>query len=263
MPAILGLSPWRTAYDVWLEKTGKVDPIESTETMDIGNMIEDGLLDWAAAKLSLPITKNQYRVHQNAIHSASHDALVNGLPAGLEAKSTGRSDDWGEEGTDAVPDHVLIQCQQQMMVSGLERVHVPVLMGGGWGLQRKLYLVLRDSDIIEVIEREGVRFWREHVIAGVAPEGTPSLEVAKRIRREPQKVTVIADEIIADWRAALDAKNAADKLAKEKDAEILALLGDAEAADFGGGRLTYFEQTRKAHEVKESTFRVLRIAKAK
>lgn len=263
MPAIMGLSPWRTPYDVWLEKTGQVEPQYESEAMGIGNMLEDGLLDWASARLEMPITKNQYRVHENTILSASHDALVNGSPIGLEAKTSGRNDDWGDDGTDDVPAHVIIQCHQQMLVSGLELVFVPALLGGGFGLSRRLYRIVRDNDICEVIEREGIRFWREHVIPRVAPDGAPTLEVARRIIRTPNKITQIDPEIIAEWETAKANAALYEKVAKARQAEILAMLGDAEAAEYDGGMLTYYEQTRQAYQVQESKYRVMRIKKNK
>jgi len=88
--AILGLSPYKTPYDVWLLKTGKVEsPASVGEAGDIGNMIEDGLLDYGASELGVRILKNQFRVHTNGILSATHDALVVDVMEGMEAKTSG------------------------------------------------------------------------------------------------------------------------------------------------------------------------------
>lgn len=39
--AVLGISPWRTPVDVWLDKTGRKQPGEETEAMRIGAELED------------------------------------------------------------------------------------------------------------------------------------------------------------------------------------------------------------------------------
>src|SRR5215469_14323159 len=39
--AALGLSPWQTPYDLWEQKTGRAPPIEQTEPMLWGHLLED------------------------------------------------------------------------------------------------------------------------------------------------------------------------------------------------------------------------------
>ena len=49
--AILGLSPWTTAYDVWLRLTGRLSEGDITgDQLEIGRMMEAPLLDWGLAK---------------------------------------------------------------------------------------------------------------------------------------------------------------------------------------------------------------------
>ncbi|HRR40229.1 MAG TPA: YqaJ viral recombinase family protein [Syntrophales bacterium] len=59
--AILGVDPFKNAYDVWLEKTGKVDSSDiSSEAAEIGNALETGILNLAERRLG-KILRNQYR----------------------------------------------------------------------------------------------------------------------------------------------------------------------------------------------------------
>lgn len=50
---ILGLNPWKTPADLWLEKTQDIEPMIETEAIEIGNMAESPLIDWCAASLGV------------------------------------------------------------------------------------------------------------------------------------------------------------------------------------------------------------------
>jgi hypothetical protein len=71
-------------------------------------------------------------------------------------------------------------------------------------------------------------------------------------------VIPIEPNIIKTWLDAKEAARLAEKNKKETEQVLLTALGDAEAADCGLGRLTYFEQTRKEYVVPASSYRVPR-----
>ena len=49
LPAILGVDPWRNAYDVWLEKTDKLEKGKEKNYQGAGHLFEEGVLRWAEA----------------------------------------------------------------------------------------------------------------------------------------------------------------------------------------------------------------------
>ena len=51
MAALLNLDPFRNAYDVFLDKTGKVDMDIQSKAAEAGTMFESGVLDWAENQL--------------------------------------------------------------------------------------------------------------------------------------------------------------------------------------------------------------------
>lgn len=264
-PAICGLDPFKSAYDVWLEKMGKlVDFDGSSEAAEIGNMVEAPLLDWAADTLKVKIKKNQRRVA--GLLAANHDALIVNAAEGMEAKSSGlvsgqTHEHWGEAGTDEVPDRVIIQTAHQMLVSDLETVWVPALLPYRG---RVLFRVDRENGLLGALEERLHGFWERHVLTGNPPEDSkPSLEVLKRVRREPKSIVTIDGSLLAAFREAKEIASAAAKARDEAQSALLAALGDAEAGECELGTVTYLEQTRKAYEVKESTYRVLRIKENK
>lgn len=262
--AIVGCNPYKTAYDVFLEKTYQTEEIEDNEAILIGNVLEPSILTWGASELGVEIElKPKMRSHGNGFMAFNPDALVRGKPEILEAKTAGvlwsYLRDWGDVGTDAVPEQYNIQCQHGMSVMGAEFkvAHVPALMGG---VGLRMYRVERDDELIGYLERLEEHFWREHVLKGLPPDDTiPTEDVIKRIRRVPKKTVAIDSTLVMTWEQAKEAASEAQKKADDAKALLLAALGDAEAGESEAGLVTYLEQTRKAYEVKESTYRVLRM----
>jgi predicted phage-related endonuclease len=243
-PAIIGCDDYRTAYDVWLEKMGMLwpEPARNNEAAEIGNMIEGALLDWASAETGLAIVKNQRRVR--GCMAANHDALAKAAPVGYEAKTTGiltphqQREEWGDAGTDQVPYRVMAQCYHQMIVSELRTVYVPALIGGRG---RVLYQVDLDPTIAGKLEAAVEEFWTTYVTPGVPPSHTlPSLEVAKRIKREPETEREIPAELYSQFLIARkNARHAEDQLDAAKLA-LISALQDTEAGTIDGQRLVTY-----------------------
>jgi len=239
-----------------LDKTGRIEASEESqkgsEAMDIGKMVENGILDWAANELSLKVIKNQYRVHKDGILSATHDAIADHLPEGLEAKTAGLMgplrDSWGEAGTDEVPDHVLIQCMHQMIVSDLDVVYVPALLGGRG---RVLYRVNRDEDLCRSMLDKLTAFWENYVVSNVPPRDLmPSMDVAKKIRREPNSKVSLGEDLVQAWLAAKEEKKRAEENEESAKLALIAALGEAESGECETGFVTYLEQSKRSVDMK-------------
>lgn len=270
--AIVGLSPWRSPADVFLEKTSDLTPQSSAgDVADIGEFVENATLSWFSKETGLKIRRNQSRVHKNGIMAANLDALVaDGEPAIIEAKSSGimspwgfNREQWGEAETDQVPEHIILQCQHQLAVCGDEyrTVWIPVLLGG---IGFRKYRIDRNDQLIEQLVGMEVNFWNEYVLKrSPPPDSVPSFEVLKRIRREPSKTVAVADEIVREWQAAKNLEKVGREAKELAERTLLAALGDAEAGTSSAGEVTYFTQSRKSYVVPENAFRVLRFKKPK
>lgn len=234
--AALGLSPYRTAFEVWAEKTGRLDPESvDTEATRWGSRLEPIVLAEAADRLGCKITGTQvWRTLGNI--GATLDAETD-QPSIIEAKTAGivgRSDrdDWGEEGTDQIPPHYVVQAQTQLLVTGLDIAWVPVLIGArGF----RVYRVERDAEACELLREQLESFWCGNVLADVPPAIGPDLvptAILRRLRRVPGSVVDIDSDIAKAWQVARGWRLDAEK-AEELAASRLALsLGDAEAARF-------------------------------
>jgi len=253
MAALLGLDPFRNAYDVWLEKTGKLEGQETNQAMDAGTMFEDGVLQYAEKELG-KLTRNQFRSAKDRgiPLGANIDALLVGSGIPVEAKTAGLfgplRDVWGEAGTDEVPDRVIIQATVHMICSLTDMCHVAAFLGGR-GFQ--LYTVQRDATIVDVVSETAVNFWNKNIIGDTPPDNTlPSAQSIKRIRRQPETVVSIDQALVDAWLTAKDFAKAAELVKDEKEIALLTALGDAEGGQCYGGLLTYFSQNRTSIDAK-------------
>lgn len=263
MAAILGVDPFKSAYDVWLDKTGKLEQRPASDEMDDGNALEDRLLTWSEKTLGR-LVRNEHAIVKNFPIAANIDGVRIDTSEPVEAKTTGFNgmpiSGIGEPGTDQIPDHWIIQGHVHMMAMDAGCCHYPVWIGGRG---KFLYFVERHPLIVERIEAASVAFW-DNIRKDIPPDNsTPSLEVVKYMRREPGKVIDIPSDIVARWDEARAVRLDAEKTEKQIEAELLAAISDAEGANCELGKITYMEQKRKSYVVPESKFRVLRFKKLK
>ncbi len=262
--AVLGLDPYTTPWDVWAEKTGKLEERQTSEAATIGQVFEVGILRLAEQQLG-KITLNQWRVLQGTHLSATDDAIVRETGRPVEAKFRGiykfPGGEWGEAGTDQVPDDVIAQGQTQLLCTGSDLCHVAAfLTGRGF----EMFVVPLDKGLGETIIEAVESFWNNHIVKDIPPEESqPSASVIKRIRREPKSVIDISAEIVEIRQARNDELKTAKAAFDLANNTLKASLGTAEAGKFDGGMVTFLEQARKAYSVAEGKFRVLRIKKDK
>jgi putative phage-type endonuclease len=262
-PAILGVDPYRSAADVYLEKIGQADGFAGNANTDRGNLLEPVLLSWAGNELNTTLRRDELFVHPGGILCANLDGI--GPDFLVEAKTSSDPAEWGEPGTDEVPERVIVQTHHAMAVTGFRLAYVPVLLPGFRSFDFRMYRVAYNPSLGDAVVAAGERFWREHVEVRVRPDDyRPSMEVLKRVRREPSKTVAVNPGLVDFWERAKELKRTADKREEEAKRELLAALDDAEAGDCGDGRtVTYMETTRRGYEVAECTYRQLRLKAAK
>lgn len=270
IPAVLGISPWRSAYEVYLEKTGQLEPWNGNAATRTGQLLESSILDHAEEDLATTLERNLVCWAPNGLPIASTlDARVPMGPS-VEAKTSGIvgpvHGHWGEVDTDEVPDVYLVQVTVQMLCTGAELAYLFALLGGR-GIIR--YQIHRDEAVVQQIAETSAAWWQRHVVEGIEPERTEPvpLDVVKRMRREPNKVIEFDDattELVAAWEEAKASKRQAEKAVDDLQSEILLRLGDAEAAAMMDGReFTYIESHRAGYEVAPAAYRTARVRKAR
>jgi putative phage-type endonuclease len=278
MAAILGLDPYRTSFDVWLEKTNKLDPtLEKTnQAIELGNHLENYVLDLAANELG-EIERSPATISRPDLYMACNlDArtIADGVP--VEAKTAGMVgpivDNWGPAFTDLVPEKHIIQTHVQMICTEKEVSYIPALLGGRGFF---IYRILENDAISDVIKNTAADFWTRFVMTDTPPDNSlPTIEVIKRIKRTPGQTVEVDGEIMAAVVKAIEDRKEAEEFEEKAKAALFAMMGTAEGATSPVGSCTYLEQSRTNIDAKrlradfpdiaakyasQSRYRVLRI----
>lgn len=238
--AILGMSPWRSPLDVYLDKIGEASEQPDSPAMLWGRALEPVIRQRFAdvTGLSIAVASGIQR-HPTEPHMiASLDGLVvrdEAPVAVFEAKTSRTSEGWGPDGTDEVSDYYAVQVQHYMAVTRLPRAHVAVLIAG---FDFRTYTIERDDETIAALVEAERDFWHGHVLARIPPPPRSAAEAAARFARAQSAGTVEAD---ADVREALERLRVArERLAAweavEADAKSLiqAFLGEREVLTTAG-----------------------------
>lgn len=238
--AVLGLDPYKTALDIYLEKSGQAAPMPDNRFTRWGKRLEDDIVDeYQDNHPDVQIVESGTVVGPEPWMLATPDRIVaDPVHAkntwGLECKCRGHfnTDAWGETGTDEVPHAVAIQCHWGMVVTGLRRWDVAVLLGGND--YREYTLDWDDAIALELVARARA-FWFDHIIAKVHPPftGAPS-DHSFLFRTYPTHTAemVLATPEVDEWATLLQVHRAAiGKHEIEKDRL------EAHLKEFIGGRL--------------------------
>lgn len=245
---ILGVSPYGTALDVFLEKTGAVESGEQSEAARWGQHLEPIVLREAAARLGLQARPGAdafpggiARHPDDPVIIGSVDGLLfdggDRPVAGLEVKtiSAWKRGEIGLDGQEAddetCPDAWRVQVYHYAYVTGIPVWYVAVLVGG----QELRILRVEPEPAYGVGAIPRLRdFWVQHVAAGVPPPRTaPAL-----VMPVPKKTIEIPESLLREYHdaAATEAKGkAAKKLLRPL---LVEHMGDAAIGIGGRFRVT-------------------------
>jgi putative phage-type endonuclease len=191
--AALGLSRWKTPFQVYIEKTEEIQSDqEENERMYWGNVMEDVIAKEFERRTGKKVRRrNAILQHEEfPFMLANLDREVVSENAGLECKNANEYAlrEWeGEE----VPLEYLIQCNHYMAVTGCEKWYIATLIGGN---KYKYKEILRDEALIQAIIEGEQRFWNDYVLAKNPPpiDGSSAAEkyIAERFKKAERGKTV-------------------------------------------------------------------------
>jgi putative phage-type endonuclease len=162
--AAIGLSRFKTPYQLYLEKRGELaaENLDDKEVIRFGNLMEEVIAREYARRNGVKVRR------RNAILEhpkypwmrANVDRLIEGQRIGLECKNVDamafRFGEWGEPGTDEVPDEYLFQCVHYMAVLDYPEWHLAACVGGN---KLKTYIVRRDPELEQMLIEQEHAFW--------------------------------------------------------------------------------------------------------
>jgi putative phage-type endonuclease len=165
--AIMGISPWKTAFQVYQEKRKEAKDWQGSEATDWGSRMEPAIRQWysdqTGRSVRLPdkvMFSTQYPFMLATLDGFTDDGRI------VEIKTARSSHGWGEPGTNEIPDYYALQVQHQMIITGFKVADVPVSIAGGSPV---LYEVPEDPTIQQMIIEACIEFWKR-VTDGNPPE---------------------------------------------------------------------------------------------
>ncbi|QIH62334.1 endonuclease [Enterobacteriaceae bacterium A-F18] len=160
--AILGISPWRTPLEVYLDKVQPrekpVDP-NKQRVFTRGQRMEPYVIDLLAEETGMEIIHrgNRYIHRDYGFIAAEIDAeAASGENIEIKTVSPFKAKEWGEVQTDAIPVHYTAQAMHGLMVTGKQVCVFGVLIGGD---DFRIYRVERDEETIQAILEKEIAFW--------------------------------------------------------------------------------------------------------
>jgi putative phage-type endonuclease len=164
---ILGFNKYKSPLQLFLEKTGQIEPEEAGESAYWGNVLEDVVAKEFSIRTRLKVKrKNAILQHpEYPFILANVDRLIVGERTGLECKTASEylKGEWVD---DEIPAQYLIQCQHYMLATGYQSWWIAVLIGGNKFIYKKIE---RDEEIIHYLIQEEKNFWENHVLANIPP----------------------------------------------------------------------------------------------
>lgn len=251
--AALGLNPYKSQLELWMEKTGRQAPTTEPEG-------EDKLsspLHWG--QILEPIVADHYAQHTghrvqrvNAIlQHVEHPWMLANLDREivgsdqvqiLECKTTGIHGArlWKR----GVPEYVQLQVMHQLAVTGQQSADVAVLLGGH---ELQIHRIERDEEMIEQMIALERRFW-DYVESDTPPpaDGSDSADKALKAlfpKDDGETVDFSHDDHLnqtfAELQQARQTLDAAKKDETRLRHRLQQAMGSATQANFSTGRITW------------------------
>jgi putative phage-type endonuclease len=164
--AVVGLSPWTSAFTLWHRKAGKLGPQQPSESMNWGKRLEPVVCDaFAERHPDVHIrTAGLFHHQTRRWQLASCDRLIATeeacqAHAVLEVKTADAHDafEWGDDGTDEIPPYYRCQALWYLDTLGLPLSHIAVLIGGN---DYREFVIEYAKGEAEWLREEGRKFWQ-------------------------------------------------------------------------------------------------------
>lgn len=253
-PAVAGIDPWQSPYELYLRKRGELEPIVETEPMRWGKILEPVVAaEYARRTGQELIPLDVIRSERYPWMFGHIDRWIVGSKRILECKTTRMPFGWGEPGTDEIPLHYAAQVHHYLTVTGNEVCDIAVLIGGS---DFRIYTVEADHTIAELLIEQQRVFW-ERVQRGEPPDPINTRDAVRRWgtfggagRVEAGEAQLDAVETLRTLHRQKSAREALEEQAKTVIMQALGEDGDTLVGSDGTALVTWkLDSGRKEYTV--------------
>jgi putative phage-type endonuclease len=276
LPAILGVSPYRSRLDAFLDKTQpQTRPDVDSVPMRRGRILEPYVAELIRAEVGLELAHRNRRFRDSVTpyFAAEIDAEYAdeaGALQNVEIKTVSPwlAAEWGEPGSDIVPVSYLVQMQWGLAVTGRQTCRLFALIGFD---DLRSYSFERDEALITEMRRMAREFWQVYVRTNSPPpldaEHGGVWATIKRLFPGTNGQTVRASAMQETYyRAMADAAEKAGMyqgLADAAKAHLTYEMGETAQLAFADGKaLKRSQRARKGYAVDATEYMDVRIGKA-
>ncbi|MFB6349978.1 YqaJ viral recombinase family protein [Moraxella sp. ZJ142] len=266
--ALMGVSPYKTAYDIYLDKTREIEADEMSEAAYWGTRLEALVADEYALRNNVKVQRVNFLIRSEEYPFACANidrAVVNPAISGtvrvskdgslstdklLEIKTSSAylNKNWGDEGSDLVPDHYLLQCQWYMGITKVPTCDLAVLIGGN---KYQQYTINFDEDLFAEMIAVAGEFW-ENLQNGISPDPVSYENIRHKYRRaEIGSILDITEneqavELVSSYLDLKDREKAVNDELNDLKKDIAVLFADKETMVLDKQIvMTYKNQTSK------------------
>jgi putative phage-type endonuclease len=166
--AILGVNPYKSIVDVYVDKT-EGSNFKGNNATYWGHMLEGTILKEFS-------NKHKELIVYEVPYSVVNDFLIANLDGALKDKETGdygvleikttslwNKKDWED---DVIPQYYYAQVQHYLMLTGYKFAYIAVLIGGQ---QYKEFKIERNEEDINLIRNKATEFYQENLLKKIPP----------------------------------------------------------------------------------------------
>lgn len=254
--AVIGLNPYKSAYTLWAEKTGRIPEFEGNLTTEVGSYLEEFV-----AKLFEKETGKKVRRKNKMLVNTDYpwafgdvDRLIVGEKALLEIKTTNSIPIMKQlRNSEEFPEAYYAQVVHYLAVSGLEKAYLAVLIGCR---DFKVFELERDEDEIAALMGAEERFW-EGCVKAVTPPPTDGLasttDTITSLYPESNDDTISLMAYEADLKQYMTYSSLIKDVERQRDEvanRIKAFMGESGKGECAGYKVSWTSSERKSFDSK-------------
>lgn len=252
---ILGLSPWKSALDVYLDKVQPIAPKKMAPHLEWGLRHEPSMAaaimdhyGWTLHK-TVTISHADYPFLLSSADRENQDGEI------CELKTSRNGEGFGAPDTDEVPDYYWMQCQHQMACRAShgwtgDKCWLFVLIGGS---DFRRYRIPRDDGYLPTVIDSLVSFWNA-VENRTPPEPDwqheSTIDAVKRLFQPKPgtstRLDVNAKSLTDEYERFGAEIKAIETCREETKARLIAAIGEYEVGELDDGRSIVRKQVDRA-----------------
>lgn len=232
MPIILGLSTYKTPYQLYLEKIGELsDNNEETEVQYWGNRLEGTIREEFEIRNNVKVSQPDTLVHADySFLRGNLDGFIEEQNAVLEIKCANQfmSKEWGDDSEDAIPMPYLVQVAIYCAIANADYAYIAVLIGGN---TYKQYKYTRDLALETHLIEKAKEFW-SCVENRTPPEPINQIDLRLMFpKHDPEKTKTISKPLAEQLTTLAETRfkiKALSEIEEQHKFNIMQFMEDAE-----------------------------------